>query len=286
MIKVSLSVLFLILLCLPASAQEYYSYYRIQPGDSLVSIALQFGVDRGAIMAMNPSLSEGRLEPGSLLCVPNPQPQQAGGEIDWDKLKPGAIARRPVKPVPKAPVAPENPTPQEISYLERYGTVGQAPPQTRAQSVMTTNDGRTIEIPSRGQPVQRRRSLSSRRGRAIFGLLKTARGLMGIPYVWGGEQATGADCSGYVQLVFARHGVKLPRTADIQYNVGKKVSKGKEQPGDLVFFETYAPGASHVGIYLGQRKFIHASSRAKKVTIGSLEESYFQKRYLGARRHL
>ncbi len=80
--------------------------------------------------------------------------------------------------------------------------------------------------------------------------------------------------------------MRLPRTADIQFEVGKKVPAGGERPGDLVFFETYAPGASHVGIYAGRRYFIHASSGAKQVTIGSLEDPYFKARYLGARRHL
>lgn len=273
----------LALLWCPGFSEEYYTYYRVKPGDTIVSIALDFKSDRGTILAMNPTIDEARVKPGDLLCVPNPNFKQAETQVDWEKIK--ASAPRPAAPKPVA-IESEDTTNLELKMLEQYAVEGQEPAHSQAQSVLITDDGRVIEIPSRGEPQPRRRSLSSRRGRALFGLLKTARSLMGVPYVWGGESPTGADCSGYVQLVFARHGVKLPRTADIQYKVGQVIANGHEQPGDLVFFETYAPGASHVGIYLGQRHFIHASSRAKQVTISSLDEPYFKKRYLGARRNL
>lgn len=115
-------------------------------------------------------------------------------------------------------------------------------------------------------------------------LIQTAKSFLGTPYVFGGSTPNAFDCSGYVQYVFARHGLKIPRTADIQYDeVGKRVqSKSELVPGDLVFFETYEPGASHVGIYLGGGQFIHASS-VKGVTISNLSDSYYAEHYYGGK---
>ena len=118
-----------------------------------------------------------------------------------------------------------------------------------------------------------------------FALTKTALRYLGVPYVWGGESASGVDCSGFVQAVFRRNGITLPRTADAQFEVGHRVAEGGLQPGDLVFFQTYAEGASHVGIYLGSGQFVHASS-SNGVRVDSLSESYYSSRFIGARRAL
>lgn len=108
---------------------------------------------------------------------------------------------------------------------------------------------------------------------------------IGVPYVFGGTSPYGFDCSGYVQYVFANAGVSLPRTADVQYEVGTPISTTDLVSGDLVFFSTYTYGASHVGIYLGDNNFIHASS-SRGVTIDSLGSSYWSSHYIGARRIL
>lgn len=117
-------------------------------------------------------------------------------------------------------------------------------------------------------------------------ILATAATYRGVKYRFGGATPAGFDCSGFVMYVFNRHGIKLPRTADIQYKAGKPVKSQKElKPGDLVFFETYEKGASHVGIFQGNGRFIHASS-SRGVTSSGLSEPYYAKRYLGARRVL
>lgn len=113
----------------------------------------------------------------------------------------------------------------------------------------------------------------------------TAKAYLGTPYVWGGTSPSGFDCSGYIQYVFKQHGINLPRTASSQFNVGTSVSKANLQKGDLVFFETYKKGPSHVGIYLGGGHFINASS-SKGVSIDSLNSSYWAERYIGAKRVL
>lgn len=114
------------------------------------------------------------------------------------------------------------------------------------------------------------------------GITSYASGFLGVPYVWGGTSPSGFDCSGFVQHVYQHFGVDLNRTSEAQFGEGMSVSRDNLQPGDLVFFSTYAPGASHVGIYVGNNTMIDASSNG--VSYDDLNLSYWGSRYLGARR--
>ncbi|MCK1982021.1 MULTISPECIES: C40 family peptidase [Peribacillus] len=112
-------------------------------------------------------------------------------------------------------------------------------------------------------------------------LVKEAKKYMNVPYVWGGSTPKGFDCSGFLKYVFEKStDITLPRTVAEIYKKGTKVSK--PQVGDLVFYETYKPGASHAGIYIGDNQFIHSSSSG--VGISSMDNSYWKQRYLGAKR--
>lgn len=117
-------------------------------------------------------------------------------------------------------------------------------------------------------------------------LVLNAMGFMGIPYRWGGTTPeTGFDCSGFVQYVFRQAvGLVLPRSSFDQIRQGTSVAREELQPGDLVFFNTMRATASHVGIYIGENRFIHAPSRGKTVEIVEFNNSYWQARYDGARR--
>ena len=117
-------------------------------------------------------------------------------------------------------------------------------------------------------------------------IIQVAKKYLGAPYKFGGNDlATGIDCSGYVKKIFSRFNVYLPRTArDIYYSSGYSIPKKKLDTGDLVFFTTYAKYPSHVGIYIGNDEFIHASSASRKVTIDSINKQYYKKRYIGAKR--
>jgi cell wall-associated NlpC family hydrolase len=115
-------------------------------------------------------------------------------------------------------------------------------------------------------------------------LMFVAEKTIGIPYKFGSNSFKSTDCSGYVQKVFSFIGIQLPRSAREQFSQGVSVNKKDLSIGDLVFFRTYASFPSHVGIYLGNNLFIHASSIARKVTIDSLNTSYFVKRFIGAKR--
>ncbi|USK61852.1 C40 family peptidase [Peribacillus asahii] len=113
-------------------------------------------------------------------------------------------------------------------------------------------------------------------------LVKEAEKYLNVPYVWGGSTPKGFDCSGFLNYVFKESSnTTLPRTVSEIYKKGTKVSAPKV--GDLVFFETYKPGASHAGIYIGNDQFIHSSS-SKGVGISSMNNSYWKERYLGAKR--
>jgi cell wall-associated NlpC family hydrolase len=123
----------------------------------------------------------------------------------------------------------------------------------------------------------------STRGEA---LARTALAYRGAPYRFGGRSAqTGFDCSGLVQAVCAKWGIYVPRAAHAQYTAGKPVPSNSLQPGDLVFFKnTYKRGLSHVGIYIGDRKFLHAAGVRYGVMVSSLDDAYHRNHYVGARR--
>ncbi len=116
-------------------------------------------------------------------------------------------------------------------------------------------------------------------------VISYAKTLMGTRYRWGGTSRGGFDCSGFTSHVFAKHGVKLPRTSTSQSQTGQAVSRGSLKTGDLVFFKTgRSSRVNHVGIYIGGGKFIHSSSGGGKVQINSLNDGYYNKRYAGGRR--
>lgn len=120
---------------------------------------------------------------------------------------------------------------------------------------------------------------------SVSRILFTAKKYLGVPYVWGGSSPSGFDCSGFTQYVFDQNGVSLPRTADMQFEVGMPVRSDQLQPGDIVYFSTYEPGPSHDGIYLGDGKFINATS-SRGIAIDRMNSSYWAPRYIGARRIL
>lgn len=107
--------------------------------------------------------------------------------------------------------------------------------------------------------------------------------LIGTPYRWGGATPAGFDCSGLVYYTFAKAGVTVPRTSQAQFHAARPVPAGNTQPGDLVFFGQRGR-ITHVGIYIGEQRFIHAPETGRAVSIASLADDYYRRRFAGAGR--
>lgn len=118
-------------------------------------------------------------------------------------------------------------------------------------------------------------------GEEIAGL---AQGLLGAPYRYGGESPQGFDCSGLVYYIHERLGIDVPRSADAQFGRAGQVAVRDLQPGDLVFFRLAGSKVSHVGIYVGDGRFIHAPSTGKEVSYAELDDAWWWNRFVGAGR--
>ena len=115
-------------------------------------------------------------------------------------------------------------------------------------------------------------------------VVRTALGFRGVPYRDGGSDPSGFDCSGFVQYVFAQHGLGLPREVREQFRLGEDVDLRRIEPGDLVFFATVTPSASHVGVAIGGDEFVHAPSSRGRVRVERLSGGYWAARLVGVRR--
>jgi cell wall-associated NlpC family hydrolase len=119
-----------------------------------------------------------------------------------------------------------------------------------------------------------------------YELAGTALSLRGTPYKNGGADPAGFDCSGFVRYVFGQHGIPVPRSVGGLWQAGREVIGNQLEPGDLVFFSTVSPGASHVGIAIGGNEFVHAPSSTGVVRVERISASYWATRFVGARRVL
>jgi hypothetical protein len=147
---------------------------------------------------------------------------------------------------------------------------------------------RPFPVPSGAPPASSPAPLPRRPGTAPvldgYSISSTALSLQGAPYRNGGADPAGFDCSGFVTYVFEQNGLRMPREVRKQFEVGHEVEPQALAPGDLVFFTTVAPGASHVGIAIGGDQFVHAPSTSGVVRVERLGAPYWSNRFVGAKR--
>ena len=235
---------FSLLCCLCAGVSAQADVvYSIRNNDTIERVAARYNVTPEQINKVNPKLKQSGFKPGVFIVIPN-----SPNDVAITKDQEREILAKLERDLPSPSLVK-----LEVSELSRAGN-------------------------------RHRGQLAYRGGMGVNGrLIDNAHKYLGTPYVFGGTGNGSFDCSGFTMRMYQMSGIDLPRTADVQYGVGVKVPFGAEMPGDLVFFETYLPGPSHVGIYIGDGKFIHASS-SKGVTISRLSQPYYAARYLGAKR--
>jgi len=276
--------------------------YTVSRGDTLALIAGRYGITVQNLMRAN-GLQSNLIHPGQRLIIPGakvtvkvPPP----GPMVTVKGAAGTSPETQVAPVP-APITlgvGDTITVPHPLRLRRgpgtyFTTTALVAPQAQAQLTAESNGWVEVTLAEgdsgwvrreelRGVPVTRAIGKNHATGDAI---VREAMQYVGTRYVWGGRSAGGLDCSGLIYIVLSTFAPDLGRGSSYDYfQMGVPVEQAELRPGDLVFFTTYAPGASHVGIYAGERKFIHAASSTQQVTIANLDESYFVTRYIGARR--
>jgi len=233
-----------------AAAQRH----TVRKGESLRSIARKYDTTERDLRVLNRLRRKARPRPGTQLIVRESIPAEGHQPGPQPSLADPQIAARP----PDAGKLPsEADLAEAAKALEIPSPAGSAAP----------------EEPKAVEPMKDR-------------LLRVAQRMLSVPYRFGGTTLWGLDCSGFVQKAFAFLNLDLPRSAREQFGKGTAVEKADLSPGDLVFFRTYAKYPSHVGIYLGDNRFVHASAGERKVTIDSLDRPYYLKRYIGAKRLL
>jgi peptidoglycan DL-endopeptidase LytE len=221
--------------------------YKVSKGDSLSRIAKKTGIKMADIRRFN-GLKGNKIKPGQMLALTD------------------------------AATAIEE-TPRTVMAANRLQLVNR---DLLNEEEFSDTLAELTDIDS-DRPVDLAKSLEESSA-GVNRIKKTAYSFLGARYRFGGNSRTALDCSSFTQQVFREQKVRLPRTAREQFYVGNEVMRGDLQKGDLVFFQTYARFPSHVGIYLGNRKMIHASSRDRRVVISNMDTPYYTSRFLGARR--
>ncbi|PKN04488.1 MAG: hypothetical protein CVU74_06635 [Deltaproteobacteria bacterium HGW-Deltaproteobacteria-9] len=215
------------------------SRYKVKKGDTLSTISKKTGIPEKQIAALN-NIKSKKLRAGSSLVLSRP------------------TISAPIAAAPSA-AAPSNADANDILLDEE-------------EDELLTGDF-DYEAASSNVFLGKWGSADERKM-----LIKVATGFLGVPYRMGGVTVQGIDCSAFVRKMYEFFNIKLPRTAREQAMVGVRVDRDKLETGDLVFFRTKRP-IGHVGIYIGNNEFVHASYSARSVRIDSLEKPYFQQRF-------
>ena len=312
----------LVSLIVAASAQRTITY-TVQPGDSLYTIAHKHGLRLPELLQVNNLRNPHALQVGDQIKIPvkgnaaasaqrtaqPTAPASGWAEINKDRINirtaPSTDARRItiVDRWTKVQVLGRQGDWSRIRL--QSGTIGWVlsqylsptkPPQTRNEvAKRTTNQNATRtarasasrQAKTKSQPTASKPPTTADASAVADGqpaVVRRALGYLGTRYRYGASGARGFDCSGFTSYIYRQHGISLPHNSAAQYRVGKPVSRSELRPGDLVFFRTRGSRISHVGIYIGNGKFVHASSARGRVRVDTLTSGYYHQRYVGARR--
>lgn len=252
--------------------------YTVKPGDSLYHISKRFGVSIEAIKEAN-GLKGPLIKPNQVLLIPTLR--DVSEETLSYTVKPGDSLYQISKStgcsideikrfnrlqslhlkIGQTLLLPKRVIPME-EEMEELGDGGEVHESIEPSETVIESNGRW----------------SGPEERNLF--IRVVKSFLGIPYRLGGSTIRGIDCSAFVKKIYEIFNISLPRTAKEQLRIGKRVEREELAEGDLVFFKTRRPHDPHVGIYIGNNEFIHASSRGKEVRIDRLDTPYFHTRFL------
>jgi LysM repeat protein len=262
------------------------NYHTVSKGDTLSKIARKYSIPQSELVEMN-NMKTSRLKVGQEVLIKSSAPKtytvKKGDtlshiakryKISTAKLKQlNDLQKTALKPGQRLVIARKTEEPSSETTVSSSATSE----KMKTPLLASTRIKEVAELSSSDNIAD----LSITERLTLF-----AKKMLHMPYKFGGNGSIGLDCSAYVQKVFSFAGIDLPRSAREQFTIGEAVDREELSIGDLVFFRTYASFPSHVGIYLGNNLFIHASSKSKKVTIDSLDTPYYFKRFIGAKRLL
>lgn len=254
--------------------------YEVQPGETLWSISRRFGIDPSIILADNDLLDPKAVQPGSkvrilparadsivlqaddsLAAIAAKYHVDLGALLDYNRLDSADAAR----PGARLMIPQTNARSGAQASVDATGSAS-APAATKSQVAAAQGTA----------------GAGNDRGTVVAAM---AMKLVGSKYVFGGTSPSGFDCSGFAYYVQKSSGVNVGRTLWQQFNAGPRVAKSQLQIGDEVFFaNTYMPGLSHAGIYIGDGRFVHANNERTGVVISRMDDDYWSSRYVGAAR--
>ncbi len=245
--------------------------YKVKKGDSLYAIAKKNHITVIELKKFNKVQSDKYLKYGQILNIPvTAKAEKAKLKIAKAKAKAKAkIAKNKIKQKNKIAKAKANKI-AKVTKKKRNKKIATTKKSSRQKLVIDGNTGKTTF-----------RSMFASRGTSKL-KLTSAKKQLGKRYVWGATGPRTFDCSGFTSYVCKKNGVYIPRTSISQSKVGKRVNRRGLKAGDLVFFDTskrHRGYINHVGIYIGNNKFIHASSAKKRVVITSLEKPFYKSRF-------